>query len=141
MIVQVGRVDHSTRAQVSVINGSHRGRDASHRSIADRLLGKFHMSGLVAENRAHILAMAARVCNYLIVLHGQIFSLFPLEEVIHVRNRRGDLKDDENIGAEIKNLLRHVVVDPRNERDHSDHSRHPNHHSKQGQHRAQLIHP
>src|SRR6202044_618313 len=55
-------------------------------------------------------------------------------------NRR-HLGDDEDVGAQIENLMRHVIVDPGNESHHCDHGSNTDHHSEQRQHRAQLVRP
>src|SRR5436853_7933086 len=85
--------------------------------------------------------MMAFLEDGLIVVHSQILALLAFEKLVDVGDDGTDFADDENVSAEIKDLLCHVSIDAVDKRNHSDDSRYANHHSKQGEDRHPFIRP
>ena len=81
-------------------------------------------------NRTNIFAAPAARRYSLIVLHVEVFALFALQVVIHVGDGGGNFEDEENIRAQVEDLLRHVIVDAGDEGDHSDHGSHSDHYAE-----------
>ena len=130
-IIQVGFVNHASSAKIGVVDGSHGRRDATNRRVADGLLGILHLSGLVADDCSNVLAVTAGIGDGLIVLHGQVFTFLAFEIVVDIGDGRRNFKDDEDVRAQIEDLLGNVVVDAGNKRNHRDHGGYSDNHAEQ----------
>src|SRR5436309_13320424 len=137
-IVLIVLVPHAAEGHVDVENRSHRWLHPSYPYVVDRLLTVLYVAGKVRERCADQGAPLAALKHGLVVLHREVLALLTFEQLIDVGDHRGHLTNDENIRAEIKDLLRYVSVDAIDERDHGDDCRHADHDTEQRQGRAQL---
>ena len=140
-IIQIRLIQHPARTEIGIINGRHRRSDAAHGCVADGLLGVLDVAGLVANHGTDVCAMTAGIGNRLIILHGQVFPLLALEEVVDVGDGRRNLENDENVGSQIEDFLGHVIVDPGDEGDHGNYGRYSDDYTEQGQHGTQFVDP
>ena len=85
--------------------------------------------------------MVARGRHSLIILECQFFAFLAFEIVVHIGDCRRHFENNEDIRAQVKHLLRHIIVDTGDERDHGDYGSYANDHAQQSQHRAEFIRP
>src|SRR5216117_1058310 len=69
-------------------------------------------------------AVRASLSHRMVILHGEVLAFLAFQELINIRDDRTDFADDENVGAEIENLLGYVAIDSVDERDNRNNHRH-----------------
>ena len=126
-------VKHAARSQVHIENGSHGRRQSSYPGVADGLLSIFDVTAWIEGRRPEHHAMPAFLEDGLIVVHSQILALLAFEKLVDVGDDGTDFTDDENVSAQIKDLLCHVSIDAVDKGNHSDDGGYSNYHSEQGQ--------
>ncbi len=140
VIVQIGVVQHAPVRQIRVEDRRHRRRNPLNGRVADGLFVVFHFSA-AARHGAHILAVAAGLPHRLVVFQLQVLAFLRHQKVFDIGLDRRHLGDDEDVSPKIENLRRHVILNPRDKRDHRDDRRNANHDAEQRKHRAQLVGP
>src|SRR2546427_1238252 len=101
-------VKHAARSQIHIENGSHGRRQSSYPGVADGLLSIFDVTAGIEGRRPEHHAMPAFLEDGLIVVHSQILALLAFEKLVDVGDDGTDFTDDENVSAQIKDLLCHV---------------------------------
>ena len=140
VIIQVRIVQHSPVRQIRVEDGRNRRRNPLDSRIADGLFVVLHFSA-AARHRAHILAVAAGLQHGLVVFQLQVLAFLCHQKVLDIGLDRRHLGNNEDVGAKIENLGRHVVLNPRHKCHDRDDRRDANHHAQQREDRAQLVGP
>ena len=87
------------------------------------------MPDVIAQRGPDPLAVLAGFFHRFVVVHGDVFALLAIEEVIDVAGDRRDLEDDKDVGAEIEDLGRNVTVDAGYKRDDGNDRGNPDHDS------------
>ena len=134
-------VEHAAGGEIEIKNRRHRGSQPPYPGVGDGLLLVSYVPAGVDGRSPNHGAVLAGLEHRLVVLHGQVFALLAFEKLVNVGDDGSHFADDENISAQIEDLLRHVAVDSVDEGDHGDHGSHADHHAQQGQGRAKLVRP
>src|SRR5208337_5102709 len=100
-----------------------------------------YVPGLIAGRSCDQLAVPATFRHGIVVVQHKIFALFRLEVVVDVGDRRGNLENDKNIGAQVEDPGRYIIIDAGDEGHHRNHRGDPDDYTQQRQHGAQLVGP
>ena len=127
--------------EIEVVDAVHAGRPAADDCVGTIQLGVFHIAvgqtGPMRPRSCRPRNLRARPDSP----PAYVFALQAVEVFVDVGNGVGGLVDDEDVGAEIEDLLCDVAVDAVHKGDDRDQRRHRDHDAEQRQDRPQLVRP
>src|SRR5579862_2306836 len=141
MIVFVSLIERASCSEFNIKDRWHGRREPANKDVVDRLFTVPNMPGDIRDDRAERRAATAPLQNRLVVIEGDVFALLAFQKLVNIGNDGCSLINDEHVGAEIEDFLRHVPIDTADKSDYSDHGCHADHDSKQREDRTQLIRP
>src|SRR5437667_3749760 len=127
-IVHVVFIQPAAGRQINVEDGAVRRSETTYPRITNRLLTVFHVPIGVEGRSPDQHAVRASLSHRMVILHGEVLAFLAFQELINIRDDRTDFADDENVGAEIENLLGYVAIDSVDKRYNGNHRRNSNHH-------------
>ena len=102
--------------------------ETTHPRITNRLFTVLHVPIRVEGRSPDQHAVRASFGDCMVILHGEVLAFLAFQELINIRDDRTDFADDENVGAEIENLLGYVAIDSVDKRYNGNYRRNSNHH-------------